>query len=174
MSYNKTNPRPIISNIHNFNSNYSQKQRVSLSFPSDSPYTKQEFRDECDINVLMSKYQSSGELPVINQTAPQYLDATGFDYQMHMQFIAGANSLFQELPSEIRNRFSNDPAQFLDFTSNENNRAEMHEMGLLKPQSEWVSLPPSQNNQTSPAASQVPSTLSSTPAPSQGNITLIN
>lgn len=138
MSYNPNNPRPITTNEHNIKSAYSQKQRVSISFPADSPYTKQEFKDECDINILMSKYQSTGQMPVINQTAPQYLDVSGIDYQESMQFIAGAQTLFNELPSHVRSRFQNDPAQFLDFTSNENNRLEMAEMGLLKPQNQWA------------------------------------
>ena len=65
MSYNKHNPRPITDNFFLL-SNYSQKQRVSLSFPDDSPYTKQEFRDECDINTLMSRYQNTGEYPPLS------------------------------------------------------------------------------------------------------------
>jgi len=168
MSYNPLNARPHVIHLHPDNtpipihSNYSPKSNVSIFFSPDLPvYTKQEFKDECDINVLMSKYQSSGELPNLNEREPQYLDATGYDYQEHMNFIAGANSLFQELPSWIRNRFDNDPAKFLDFTSQESNRSEMAEMGLLKPVSEWVSVPPSENSQEPPAAEQVPSTPNS-------------
>lgn len=138
MSYNPNNPRPITTNDYQIKSAYSQKSRVSISFPADSEYTKQEFKDECDINILMSKYQATGQMPVINQTAPQYLDVSGIDYQDSMQFIAGAQTLFNELPSSVRSRFQNDPAQFLDFTSNENNRLEMAEMGLLKPQNQWA------------------------------------
>ena len=82
-----------------------------------------------------------------------------------MQFVAGAQTLFNEMPSSIRNRFSNDPAHFLDFCSNENNRAEMHEMGLLKPQSEWVIPPPPKNIITPPAANLVPSTPIPSPTP---------
>jgi len=127
--------------INNANSNqpveikseFSPKLKVAITFPSTSRWTKQSFKDECDINTIMRRYQSSGEIPNINQQAPQYLDATGFDYQEAMQFVAGAQSLFMDLPSEIRNRFNNDPAAFLDFTSQEKNRPEMAEMGLLNP-----------------------------------------
>jgi len=133
MSYQPNNSRPISTIQPLIKSTYSQKQRVSISFPADSPHTKQEFKDECDINILMSRYQSTGQLPIINERAPQYLDVTGIDYQTLMEFVAGANTLFNELPSRIRERFSNDPAQFLDFCSNENNRPEMAEMGLLRP-----------------------------------------
>lgn len=142
MSYNPNNPRPISTIQPLIKSTYSPKLKVSLTFSEDSPYTKQEFADECDINILLARYQNSGELPNLNEREPQYLDATGYDYQTQMEFIAGAKSLFNELPSSVRNRFSNDPAQFLDFTSNPNNREEMAQMGLLKPRTEWASPSP--------------------------------
>lgn len=116
--------------IH-FKTAYGPKLRVALSFPENSRWTKQSFKDECDINNVMGRYLSNGEIPQINQTAPQYLDVTGYDYQSAMELVAGAQSLFEEVPSNIRNRFQNDPAQFLDFCSNEKNREEMAQMGLL-------------------------------------------
>lgn len=114
-----------------FKTAYGEKIRVALSFPENSRWTKQSFRDECDINNVMGRYMSTGEMPVINQQAPQYLDVSGLDYQHAMEFVAGAQSLFNEMPSDIRNRFGNDPALFLDFCNDEKNRPEMAEMGLL-------------------------------------------
>jgi len=142
-------------------SNYSPKTRLQISFPAISPYTKQEFKDECDINILMNRYMESGELPNLNERSPQYLDVTGFDYQSSMEFVAGAKTLFNELPSTLRNRFENDPAQFLDFCSQEKNRPEMAELGLLKPQSQWV-VPLATIPQTNaaPAANTEPTTAS--------------
>lgn len=122
------------SNPNNFVSAYSKKQRLQIFFPAQGR-TKQSFKNECDINTIMARYQHTGILPDMLQTKQgQYLDVTGIDYQEAMQVVAGANSLFEELPSSIRSRFENDPAQFLEFTSNENNRQEMAEMGLLKPE----------------------------------------
>jgi len=129
--------RPVLDTLP-IHSTYSPKQRVQISFPQNSPYTKQEFKDESDINILMAKYISTGQLPDMREDSPQYLDATGYDYQVAMEFVAGANTLFHELPSTIRSRFGNNPAEFLDFCSHEKNRPEMAEMGLLKPQAAWV------------------------------------
>jgi len=117
----------------NTKSAYSIKERVRLTFPTNSRWTKQSFKDECDINTIMRRYIQSGEMPVLNQKAPQYLDCTGIDYQQAMEFIAGAKTLFGEMPADIREKFENDPAQFLDFCSQEKNRPEMAEMGLLRP-----------------------------------------
>jgi hypothetical protein len=44
--------------------------------------------------------------------------------------VANANSMFEGLPSEIRNQFANDPANFISFMDDENNNEQMYEMGL--------------------------------------------
>lgn len=116
-----------------FRAAYQPRLRVSLSFPENSRWTKQSEKDACDINQIMNRYMATGELPNIAERAPQYLDVTGLEFQGAMDFIAGANTLFHEMPSAIRNRFENDPALFLDFCSQEKNRPELAEMGLLKP-----------------------------------------
>lgn len=137
MSYIPGQLRPVVT-LQNLKTAYSPRERQTISFPENSPFTKQEFKNECDINVIMSKYMFTGEMPVLNQTAPQYLDVSGVDFQESMNFVAGAKSLFMDLPSTLRNRFSNDPAAFLDFCSNEANRDEMKALGLLKPENEWT------------------------------------
>jgi len=124
---------PLIDDGCLFKSAYSVKNRVRLSFPENSRWTKQSAKDECDVNIIMSRYIATGELPNIAERAPQYLDVTGLEFQSSMDFIAGANSLFHEMPSGIRARFENNPALFLDFCSQEKNRPELAEMGLLKP-----------------------------------------
>jgi len=133
MSSNPQNPRPTITDACLFRSAYSSKPRVCLSFDENSRWTKQSAKDECDINQIMSRYMATGELPNIAERAPQYLDVTGLEFQASMDFIAGANTLFHEMPSAIRTRFENNPALFLDFCSHEKNRPELAEMGLLKP-----------------------------------------
>lgn len=138
MSQMDLKPRPEITDELMFRSAYSPRKRVSITFPEQSKHTKQEFKEECDINNIMAQYLINGILPNMNERAPQYLDVTGYDYQQSMDLIAGAQTLFNELPSGVRLRFENDPAQFLDFCSDEKNRSEMAEMGLLRPKQEWV------------------------------------
>lgn len=146
-------PHTTITNTNKqIRSAYSPQQKHQLHFTGPGR-TKQSFRDECDINTIMARYQATGELPNLNQLAPQYLDATGYDYQEHQNFIAGANSMFHELPSGIRARFSNNPAEFLDFCSQEKNRPELAEMGLLRPIEEPVIPTPHLTPQTAPEAS---------------------
>lgn len=111
---------------------YGPKVKVRIFF-SKQGRTKQSFKDECDINTIMARYQQTGQLPdLLTKNNGQYLDVTGYDYQEAMQLVAGAHSLFAELPSHVRLRFENDPSQFLAFTSDPKNREEMARLGLLR------------------------------------------
>ncbi|AXH77337.1 MAG: internal scaffolding protein [Microviridae sp.] len=143
-SQTQTNTPPINNLIHH---KFSKKPRVSLSFTQPS-LTKQSFKDECDINRIMARYQATGLLPNVNELPAQYLDVTGADFQEHQNFIAGAFSMFNELPSAIRAKFSNSPGEFLDFCSHEKNRPELAEMGLLRPITEPVIPNPQPNLST--------------------------
>lgn len=133
MSSNPNKPRKLFPQTTHLRNTYTIKPRIQIEFTTQGR-TKQSFKDECDVNRIMARYLATGQLPDMNNVDPQYLDATGYDYQEHQNFIAGANSLFHELPSSIRSRFGNSPAEFLDFCSQEKNRPEMAEMGLLRPQ----------------------------------------
>lgn len=113
---------------------YSDKLTIGLACDPEDDYTDQSFKDEADINTIMARYQSTGEMPVLNQGNAQFLDCTGQDFQTHMDFIVQAQNLFDELPSALRDRFHNDPALFLDFTADEDNLPEMAKLGLLTPE----------------------------------------
>lgn len=135
MSFQPNNRTELLPRtLNQFRSAYSEKLSIDMVFPENSPHTRQEFADECDINNIMKQYLNTGEFFHLNETAPQYLDCTGEDFRVHMDYIAGAFSMFEELPSAIRHRFDNDPAEFLDFCSQEKNRPELAEMGLLSPE----------------------------------------
>lgn len=130
MSYNPDNRTIPIKKTH-FYSAYTAHLVVAINFPDDSLYTDQSFRDESDINTIMARYQSTGEMPVLNEMPGQWLDVTEMDFQRHMDFIIDAQNLFDDLPSDLRDRFGNDPGAFLGFCSDEKNRDEMARLGLL-------------------------------------------
>jgi len=110
---------------------YSPQLRVPAP-AGGKPRTMQQFKDEADVNVIMARYMRTGVLPEdIDAGARQYLDATGYDFQEAQNLIAGAASLFEQLPSKIRNRVDNDPAKLLAFLHDPNNRAEAEALGLI-------------------------------------------
>lgn len=113
-----------------FRTAYSPRKRVAV-YPRGEDLTKQSFKDECDINILMQRYQDTGMLDHVNQAEPRYADVTAMDYQEAMDIIADANSMFYALPSEIRDRFGNDPQRVLEFAEDPRNEAEAVELGFL-------------------------------------------
>lgn len=95
--------------------------------------TKQEFKDECDINLILSRYRDApprawGTPPTLRYgdfaEAPDFLGAQVLVKQSEEQFLS--------LPAKVRERFANDPVRFLDFVHDPANLAEARELGLLK------------------------------------------
>lgn len=95
--------------------------------------TRQSCKDECDINKIVSRFKKTGRLPEIIKQNPQYGDfSTVEDFQTSLNIISKATAQFDYLPSAIRTRFNNDPAEFLEFVHNPDNKEEMIRMGLAK------------------------------------------
>lgn len=123
-----TNPNPL------FITAYGPKKRALLHFPPTEGRTKQSHKDECDINRIMARSMlNGGVIDFVNKYEMQYADVTAVDYQEAMNQVALAQSMFHDLPSQIRNRFENRPELFLDFVQNPANKAEAHALGLLRP-----------------------------------------
>lgn len=105
------------------------RERVQMVPVGDS-LTKQSFAEECDINVIMARIQRGIPLPVMN-LEPMYADfSDGLTYQEAMNAVVAAQATFNQVPAEIRARFGNDPAQFLDFVVDPANKDELIKMGL--------------------------------------------
>lgn len=113
---------------------YGPKMKVSLTFPADEGRTKQSFKDECDINNIMARFQKTGVLAFANKFEARYGDVTGVDFGEAMRVVADARSMFAEMPARLRDRFANDPARFLEFVQNPANKDEARALGLLKPE----------------------------------------
>lgn len=119
---------------HQFATAYGPKLKQSITFAPGFGRTKQSHAAECDINNIMARYLRTGVIDVANKHAPQYGDCSGWEFQAAITKLAEAKSMFAGLPAKLRNRFENDPGQFLDFVHDRENLAEMRELGLLKPE----------------------------------------
>lgn len=100
----------------------------------DPTLTKQSFAEEVDINTIVQRFHITGELPQ-NVRMPAFEDFTGiFDFHGAMNAIAQARESFDAMPAEVRARFHNNPAEFVDFTTNTKNLAEARKLGLVPPE----------------------------------------
>jgi phage internal scaffolding protein len=119
----------FIRNPYNYDTNLASED--SALYCEDPSRTKQSFREECDINTILKRFNVTGQLPV-SPLQPQYGDFSGvYDYQTALNAVIAAQESFNALPANLRNRFANDPAAFVDFCSDESNREEMIELGLI-------------------------------------------
>jgi phage internal scaffolding protein len=97
--------------------------------------TQQQFKDEADINNIMARYQKTGVLvdPLTQATRkPMFDDFSELgDFRDHQQAVIDAQELFMQLPSRLRARFGNDPAELLQWLSDPANKQEAIELGLM-------------------------------------------
>jgi len=99
----------------------------------DKSLTQQSFKEECDINTIVERFNVTGLLPQAN-ALPVYQNFEGiFDYQTAQNAIVQADAAFMQLPAQIRDRFRNSAAEMLSFLENEENREEAVYLGLLEP-----------------------------------------
>ena len=115
------------------------KRDFSVDFTGTPTVTKQEFRDDCDINSIMSRIASTHGIPL--DLVPSYLPSGGeyidcmsrADYQTSLDLVIHAQSSFDSLPSKVRIRFGNSPEKFLEFFNDSSNVKEALDLGLITP-----------------------------------------
>lgn len=112
---------------------YSKKLKVQHVPDPEQSGAKQQMKEECDINNIMSRFQKTGMINHVNNHSPQYGFATSIDYREAVELVRKAEKMFADLPSSARNKFDNSPEAFLEFASNPENIEQMREMGLAEP-----------------------------------------
>ena len=92
---------------------------------------QQHFKADADVNRIIDRYVKTGFLPT-SPIPPLYADVSSLgDYQSLIDNIRRSHELFDELPSELRKRFGNDPGQLIDFINDPDNLDEAVKLGLL-------------------------------------------
>lgn len=97
--------------------------------------TKQEFKAECDINNVIKQFKPHHmhQMMAANLASGMYADLPdSVDYQEALHLVEEARRQFLSVPAKVRERFGQDPAQFLAFTQNPDNLEELREMGLAQ------------------------------------------
>lgn len=113
-----------------------KRRRVAIVDAGGPTMTKQSFKDECDINNILSQYRRTGVLTHIraNASAGVYTDLPSeVDYQAALHTVMAAADAFDSLPAKVRARFNNDPEQFLAAFRDPDLEDELLKLGLLKP-----------------------------------------
>lgn len=107
--------------------------QVHIETRNDEPtMTQQQFKDECDINNIVKKFNTTGQFTHLTSRTGQYADFSLItDYQDMLQTVQYAQEAFGSLPAEVRAQFRNDPGNLLQFIQDEKNYEKAQELGLL-------------------------------------------
>lgn len=96
--------------------------------------TQQHFAEEVDINTIVKRFGIGYQMPEGGIRAPLVADFSDVgDFQSAMNQVVRARESFDELPADVRYRFGNDPGAFVDFCSDDENRAQAEKWGLVFP-----------------------------------------
>lgn len=123
--------------------------KYAISFKDSPSMTKQSFKDECDINNILDRYQRTGMIDHLTKHNYQYGDFDPVEYHDAMNTIAEGNTMFEELPSKVRAYFEGDPQKFMEYAQDEANIEQLREWGLAKPY-QHVDLPDPPQTETTP------------------------
>lgn len=89
---------------------------------------------ECDINVILARYKTTGLVP--GARAPLgYIDCTQLpvDLQDSMNKVLAAERAFGQISSDVRAEFNNDPVAFVKFCADPQNLEQLREWKLAPP-----------------------------------------
>lgn len=112
--------------------------RVRVRTHNQEPtLTQQQFKDECDINNIIKKYENTGEFTHRTSKVGQYADFSNIqDYQTMVETVQYAQEAFSSLPATVRARFENDPGKLLEFVQDSKNYDEGVKLGIVTPKSQ--------------------------------------
>lgn len=128
------------------------RRRVSINFEHVDSMTEQNHLERVKIQNIIKQYTAQGMLDHVNFYEGQYGDfVNSLDFNQAMNIAAETTQMFESLPAELRRRFNDDPADYLDFVQNPENRVEMEELGI--PTSH---LPPQASSEAPQASSEAP------------------
>jgi len=117
------------SELHSF---YHPHKRVTFDSGTEL-ITKQEFKDECDINTILASYARTGNLTHVTSQQATFQDLPdALDFQEGLNMVLAAQEAFAGLPADIRDRYKNDPAIFLSALEEPSERPYLTEKGVFK------------------------------------------
>jgi phage internal scaffolding protein len=95
-------------------------------------FTQQHHKQECDINYIIQKYDTTGLLSHVQTIEARYGDVTGADFRRAQDIFLNAQTLFNDLPANIKKRFNQNAGELLEFMEDPENRNEAIQLGLIR------------------------------------------
>lgn len=125
-----------------------RKSKFSKSFEGQKSMTEQHHKKACDVNNILKKYKATGNPELIAKARGFYADvSSGVDYHEALNKLHEIDNIFGTLNSDVRKRFSNDPAELLSFLGDSSNREEAETLGLIEKAPEPETSPPAASSE---------------------------
>lgn len=83
--------------------------------------TVQSQKSETDINKILERAGRANSLSHLEKYQAKYGDYSGWDFEEHMTKMAEGQSIFEELPAEVKREFDQSPTKFFDFVNDPKN-----------------------------------------------------
>lgn len=114
-------------------SNLIQELRNRVTIDCSHPQlTDQSFKNQCDINNIMTQYSKTGLLPQQNNIQPKFQDNTLIpDLNTAFELVNSAIDGFNQLPPTIRKLMDNNPANLELFIQDADNTEILAKHGLI-------------------------------------------
>ena len=107
---------------------------AGLSFKGELSRTQQSHAKGTDVNEIVRQFKVTGVVPQ-GVRRPTYGDFEHIgDYRDAMDAMIAAQRSFMAMPAKVRERFNNDPGEFVAFCSDEKNLPELRKLGLAVPE----------------------------------------
>lgn len=114
--------------------NARDEEHTGIEFTQPS-LTQQHFKQEADVNYIVSRYLQTGQMENVNEQPPLYGDISSFgaefDLRAAYEAVGRAEEGFLMLPSDVRKKLDNDPSKLISWLSDESNRADAIKYGLF-------------------------------------------
>lgn len=114
---------------------YGPKNKIVLDCSGDDGRTQQQFARECNINNIVEQFLGGKDITHINPNEPVFTEVPQIDFTQAALALSAASQRMDQLPSKLREKFGNDPAQLLNYIQDrENNLDEGRELGIYAPE----------------------------------------
>lgn len=137
-----------------FKTAYGDRSRVTTETVGES-LTQQHFAHDADVRNIIKQYDRTGLIANVNRGVARYGDYSEVnEYREALDIVIAAKEDFAQLPSKIREMFSNDPGKFFEFATNPENAEEMVKLGLAKAPEVVLEAPKREESPSEPPAPQ--------------------
>lgn len=119
-----------MSKVLPFKTAYGDRKRSGFETTGES-LTQQSHAAAADVRNIIKQYDRTGLIANVNKGISQYGDYSEInEYQEALNMVIEANESFEQIPSHIREQFSNNAGLFFEFATDPKNSEKMIEMGL--------------------------------------------